>query len=81
MTGVTSWGSAPALEFAGLAGTAAHSVALRWLAVPAGLAWAAWLCRYSVRRAQRRLQTQGPEIFALLRTSAAGRVLPRVTDY
>jgi len=51
------------------AGAARHSLALRWLAVPAGLAWAAWLCRYSVLRAQRRLQTQGPEIFARLRTS------------
>jgi ABC-2 type transport system permease protein len=53
------------------AGAAGHSLALRWLAVPAGLAWAAWLCRYSVLRAQRRLQTQGPEIFARLRTSAS----------
>jgi ABC-2 type transport system permease protein len=54
-----------------VAGAAGHSLALRWLAVPAGLAWAAWLCRYSVLRAQRRLQTQGPEIFARLRTSAS----------
>jgi len=46
------------------AGAAGHSLALRWLAVPAGR-----LCRYSVLRAQRRLQTQGPEIFARLRTS------------
>ena len=52
-----------------IAGTAGHSTALRWLAVPAGLAWAAWLCRYSVQRAQQRLQTRGPEIFARLRTS------------
>jgi ABC-2 type transport system permease protein len=59
---------AAALLFAGAAG---HSLTLRWLAVPVGLAWAAWLCRYSVRRAQRRLQTQGPEIFARLRTSAS----------
>lgn len=51
-----------------VAGAAGHSLALRWLAVPAGLAWAAWLCRYSVLRAQRRLQAQGPEIFARLRT-------------
>ena len=51
-----------------VAGSSGHSLALRWLAVPAGLAWAAWLCRYSVLRAQRRLQTQGPEIFARLRT-------------
>jgi len=50
-----------------LAGAAAHSLTLRWLAVPVGLAWAAWLCRYSVLRAQRRLQTRGPEIFARLR--------------
>ena len=54
-----------------VAGPAGHSLALRWLAVPAGLAWAAWLCRYSVLRAQRRLQTQGPEIFARLRSSAS----------
>jgi len=59
---------AAALLFAGEAG---HSLWLRWLAVPAGLAWAAWLCRYSVVRAQRRLQAQGPEIFARLRTSAS----------
>ena len=50
-----------------VAGTAGHSPVLRWLAVPAGLAWAAWLCRYSVQHAQRRLQTRGPEIFARLR--------------
>ena len=53
------------------AGAAGHSPALRWLALPAGLAWAGWLCRYSLQRAQRRLQTQGPEIFARLRTSAS----------
>ena len=53
------------------AGAAGHSPALRWLAVPVGLAWAAWLCCYSVLRAQRRLQTQGPEIFARLRSSAS----------
>ena len=52
------------------AGAAGHSVALRWLAVPVGLAWAAWLCRYSVLRAQRRLQSQGPEIFAKLRPAS-----------
>jgi len=59
---------AAALLFAGAAG---HSLWLRWLAVPVGLAWAAWLCRYSVVRAQRRLQIQGAEIFARLRTSAS----------
>jgi ABC-2 type transport system permease protein len=53
------------------AGAAGHSPALRWLAVPVGLAWAAWLGRYSLQQAQRRLQTQGPEIFARLRTSAS----------
>jgi len=53
------------------AGAAGHSPALRWLAVPVGLAWAAWLGRYSLQQAQRRLQTQGPEIFARLRTSSA----------
>jgi hypothetical protein len=53
------------------AGAVGHSMTLRWLAVPVGLAWAGWLCRYSLQRAQRRLQTQGPEIFARLRTSAS----------
>jgi ABC-2 type transport system permease protein len=52
-------------------GAAAHSLTLRWLAVPVGLAWAAWLCRYSVAGAQRRLQARGPEIFARLRPSAS----------
>jgi hypothetical protein len=54
-----------------LAGTAGHSLALRWLAVPVGLAWAAWLRRRCVLLAQQRLQTRGPEIFARLRTSAS----------
>ncbi len=55
---------AAALLFAGAVG---HSLWLRWLAVPVGLAWAAWLCRYSVLRAQRRLGARGPELFAMLR--------------
>ncbi len=53
-----------------IAGTAPHDLALRWLAVPVGLAWAAWLCWRPVRSAQRRLENYGPEIFARLRTPA-----------
>jgi ABC-2 type transport system permease protein len=59
---------AAALLFAGAVG---HSLWLRWLAVPVGLAWAAWLCRYSVLRAQRRLEARGPEILARLRAPAS----------
>jgi ABC-2 type transport system permease protein len=53
-----------------VAGTATHDLALRWLAVPVGLAWAAVLCWRSVRLAQQRLEDHGPEIFARLRTPA-----------
>jgi hypothetical protein len=54
-----------------IAGTATHDLALRWLAVPVGLAWAAVLCWRSVRLAQQRLEDHGPEIFARLRTPAS----------
>jgi hypothetical protein len=53
------------------AGTATHDVALRWLAVPVGLAWGGHLCWRSVRLAQQRLESQGPEIFARARASAS----------
>jgi hypothetical protein len=46
-------------------------VALRWLAVPVGLAWGGYLCWRSVRLAQRRLESQGPEIFARARASVS----------
>jgi ABC-2 type transport system permease protein len=49
------------------AGTVAGRPALRWLAVPVGLAWAVFLCWRCVQQAERRLETQGPEIFARLR--------------
>jgi ABC-2 type transport system permease protein len=50
-----------------IAGTATHDLALRWLAVPVGLAWAVFLCRRSVQLAQQRLENYGPEIFARVR--------------
>jgi ABC-2 type transport system permease protein len=53
------------------AGTATHDVALRWLAVPVGLAWGGLLCWRSVRVAQQRLESQGPEIFARARASVS----------
>ena len=53
------------------AGTATHDLALRWLAVPVGLAWATFLCWRSVQLAQQRLENYGPEIFTRLRTPAS----------
>ena len=43
-----------------VAGTVTHDVALRWLAVPVGLAWGGFLCWRSVRLAQQRLESHGP---------------------
>ena len=40
------------------AGTTTHDVALRWLAVPVGLAWGGYLCWRSVRLAQQRLESR-----------------------
>jgi hypothetical protein len=54
-----------------IAGTATHSLALRWLAVPVGLVWGALLCWRSVQLAQQRLESHGPEIFARVRTPAS----------
>ncbi len=51
-----------------IAGTAAHVTALKWLAVPVGLAWTIGLCWQSSRAAQRRLLANGPEIFARARS-------------
>jgi hypothetical protein len=51
--------------------TAAHNLALRWLAVPVGLVWAALLCWRSVRMAVARLENCGPEIFARVRAPAS----------
>jgi hypothetical protein len=64
------WVLAPAIALL-IAGTATHDLALRWLAVPVGLAWAAWLCWRSVRSAQQRLENHGPEIFTRLRAPAS----------
>jgi ABC-2 type transport system permease protein len=50
-----------------LAGQAGHSTPLKWLAVPAGLAWAGLLCWWSARAAERRLIAHAPEIFAKAR--------------
>ena len=52
-------------------GTAAHSLALRWLAVPVALAWAALLCWRSVQLAQQQLESRGPEIFTRVRAPAS----------
>jgi ABC-2 type transport system permease protein len=52
-------------------GTAAHSLALRWLAVPVALAWAALLCWRSVQLAQQQLESHGPEIFTRVRAPAS----------
>ena len=52
-------------------GTVTHDVALRWLAVPVGLAWGRFLCWRSVRVAQQRLESQGPEIFTRARASVS----------
>ena len=54
-----------------IAGTVTHSLALRWLAVPVGLAWGVLLCWRSVQLAQRRLESHGPEVFARVRTPAS----------
>jgi ABC-2 type transport system permease protein len=47
-----------------ISGQAAHSVALRWLAVPVSIAWAVALSWRSATLATRRLETRAPEIFA-----------------
>ena len=52
-------------------GAIGHSLLLRWLAVPAAIAWATALGWYSTREAVRRLETRGPEIFARVRVPAA----------
>lgn len=54
-----------------IAGAVTGSAALRWLAVPVALAWAALLCRYSIRQAECRLRSRGPEIFARIRVPAS----------
>ena len=54
-----------------VAGTVTHDVAVRWLAVPVGLAWGGFLCWRSVRLAQQWLETHGPEIFARVRAPAS----------
>ena len=52
-------------------GTVTHNLALHWLAVPVGLAWAALRCWRSVRLAVGRLENCGPEIFARVRVPAS----------
>jgi len=54
-----------------IAGTVTHSLALRWLAVPVGLAWGVLLCWRSVQLAQQRLESHSPEVFARVRTPAS----------
>ncbi len=50
-----------------ITGQAAHAAPLKWLAIPAGLAWAVLLCWRTSRAARLRLLSRGPEIFALAR--------------
>jgi ABC-2 type transport system permease protein len=52
-------------------GALAHSLLLRWLAVPVAIAWAGFLTWYSTQAAVRRLESHGPEIFAQVRPSTA----------
>jgi ABC-2 type transport system permease protein len=52
-------------------GAVGHSPLLRWLAVPAAIAWAAFLGWRATQSAVRRLETRGPEIFAHVRAPAA----------
>ena len=52
-----------------ISGAIYHSLVLRWLAVPAAIAWAAFLGWRSARAAVRRLEERGPEIFSALRAS------------
>ena len=52
-------------------GAIGHSLLLRWLAVPAALAWSAALAWYCGAAAVRRLEARGPEIFSAVRASPA----------
>lgn len=52
-------------------GALAHSLLLRWLAVPVAIAWAGFLTWYSTQAAVRRLESHGPEIFTRVRSAAA----------
>jgi ABC-2 type transport system permease protein len=54
-----------------LAGTLTGSAALRWAAVAVGAGWGLLLCRWLGRSAARRLETRGPELFALVRRPAS----------
>jgi ABC-2 type transport system permease protein len=51
-------------------GAVGHSPLLRWLAVPAAIAWSAALAWYSTREAVRRLEARGPEILSAIRPAA-----------
>ena len=50
-------------------GALAHSLLLRWLAVPVAIAWAGFLAWYSTQAAVRRLESHRPEIFTRLRVA------------
>jgi hypothetical protein len=73
MNSVANGENVPALEFAGLFKRFGDNVAVDHidLAVPVGLAWAAFWCRRSVQLAQQRLENYGPEIFARVRAPAS----------
>ncbi|HTU76636.1 MAG TPA: hypothetical protein VMG38_24220 [Trebonia sp.] len=52
-------------------GAVGHSLLLRWLAVPASIAWAALLSWRAASAAAHRLESHGPEIFSAVRASSA----------
>jgi len=51
-------------------GGLAHSLLLRWPAVPVAITWAGFLSWYSTQAAVRRLESHGAEIFSRLRVPA-----------
>jgi ABC-2 type transport system permease protein len=54
-----------------ISGVIIHSLLLRWLAVPVGIAWATLLSWRAASAATRRLESRGPEIFSAVRGAAA----------
>jgi ABC-2 type transport system permease protein len=54
-----------------IGGAIGHSLLLRWLAGPVGIAWAALLSWRAAGAAARRLEHRGPEIFSAVRAPSA----------